>query len=112
MSSARSATLYRVPNIEQDLEVELFAPVSEVEGRLLCFVSGGLGAGKRLAVHLVEVRENSITCSGHTSRLEKVRGQPRRRIIRLQATGRRLRGRLGEELPGRVEDEAPIGVVH
>jgi hypothetical protein len=112
MPRERSATLYRIPNVEQDLEIELFAPVREVEGGLLGLVARRLRAGERLAIHLVEVGENAIASAGHTSRLEKVRGQSRRRIIRFQPAGRRIRGRLREEPPGCVEHEAPIGIVH
>ena len=112
MSPATSATLDRVANVEQDLEVELLTTVGEVERGLLSLIARRLRAGECLAIHLVEVGEDAFTSAGHTSRLEKVRGQSRRRVIGFEATGGRRRGRLGEESPRRVEHEAPIGIVH
>ncbi len=49
-----------IPHVEQDLEIELLAAISEVERGHLRIVTRGLGPFERFAVHLVEVAEDSF----------------------------------------------------
>src|ERR1700722_12652967 len=64
-----AAALDGVPDVEQDLEVELFAPIGEIERGHLPLVGSRFGAVERLAVHLVQVGQNTVARSGHTSGL-------------------------------------------
>ena len=59
------STLHRVTHVEQDLEVELLSAVGEVERGHLGLIAGRLGTLERLAVHLVEVRQDTIAGTGH-----------------------------------------------
>src|ERR1700694_591455 len=57
------AALCGVPDVEQDFEVELLATIREVEGGHLLVVARALGALERLAVHLVQVVEDSVAAA-------------------------------------------------
>jgi tellurite resistance protein TerC len=50
-------------HVEQDLEVELLAAVREIESGHLLVVAARLGALERLAIHLVQVIENSVAAA-------------------------------------------------
>jgi len=83
-----------VPDIQQDLEVQLLAPVREIECRHLRLIIRCFRALERFGVHLIEIGQNTITRPGHTQRLEGSKGQAGR-------IGRRLlRGsRRGDQQP-------------
>jgi hypothetical protein len=52
---ANLATLDRVANVKQYLEVELLSPVREIERSHLRLIAGCLRALECFAVHLVEI---------------------------------------------------------
>ena len=60
------AAVYRVPHVEQNLEVELLPSIGKIERHHRRVVASGLGAFEGLAVHLVEVGEDTFTGSGHS----------------------------------------------
>src|SRR5438094_9567531 len=74
------AALHSFANIEQDLEVELFTAIGEIQRRHLRLVAGSFGTVERLAVHLVKVAEDSLAGAGHADLLEGVEGQTRQRV--------------------------------
>ncbi len=85
-----------VADVQQDLKIELFAPVREVECRHLRVITRCLRALERFGVHLIEIGQDTITRPGHTQRLDSSKGQA-------GGIGRRLlRG-------GRGGDEQPLG---
>lgn len=61
----RSPLLECVANVEKDLEVELLAPVREIERGHLSRITGGFGTLESVPVHVVEVCENPIAGAGH-----------------------------------------------
>src|SRR6185437_14857489 len=87
---AHSATLHRVANVQQNLEVQLLAPIGEIERRHLRLILRRLGTLERLAVHLVEVGQDAIARTGHTDCLEGSKDETGRLDL-----GRRLDARFG-----------------
>jgi len=73
-----SPPLEGVPDVEEDLEVQLLAPIGEIERRHLGFVARRLRALERFAVHVVEVGEDAFAGARHAVLLEGLRGEPRR----------------------------------
>src|ERR1035437_4140445 len=96
--------LDRVADVQQDLEVELFAAIGEVERRHLRVVARDLGTFERLAVHLIEVGENAIAGSGHAFVLQNVCSESGR----LEAGGSGRAGLRG----GSIEQEFLGGAKH
>jgi hypothetical protein len=88
----RSPSLYRIANIQQNLEVQLLAPVGEVEGSHLAVVASGLCALEGLAVHVVEVGEDAITGAGHAGSLDGSGREARRVGFRLSVVGLTIDG--------------------
>src|SRR4051794_17196460 len=104
-SGALLATLLCVADVEQNLEVELFAAIGEVERRHLRLVTGGLRAFERLTIHLVEVGEDALAGAGHRDLLEGLGGQPRDVAIGVRLVRARIEMFL-EELARCADDEA------
>ena len=66
-----------VPDVEEDLEVQLLAPIGEIERRHLGLVARRLRALERFAVHVVEVGEDAFAGARHAVLLEVVWGESR-----------------------------------
>src|SRR5688572_9095675 len=58
-----------IPHVQQDLEIELLASIGKIERYHLRVVASGLGALEGLAIHVVEVGEDSFPCSRHARSL-------------------------------------------
>src|SRR5665213_1909391 len=63
INGQRLFPFHGVANVEKDLEVQLLATISEVERGHLGLVARSLGAFECLAIHVVEVGENSVAGS-------------------------------------------------
>src|SRR5688572_32241355 len=70
-----------VPDIQQDLEIQLLAPVREVERGHLRLVVRRLRALEGLAIHVIEVGEDAFAGAGHASDLVEGGWSETRRYI-------------------------------
>ena len=101
--SLRTA-LHGVAQVEQDLEVELLAPVAEVERLLLGVVAHGLGALEGFAVHVLEVGEDAFAGAGHAGSLDGSGRQARRLVAGIG------RGLVAHEELRRGVEQVPLGI--
>ena len=100
-----------VPDVEEDLEIQLLAPIGEIERRHLGFVARRLRALECFAVHVIEVGEDAFAGARHAVLLEGLRGEPGRfgaRPVEL------LLGGLEQIALSGLEEIAPggKGIVH
>ena len=70
-----SPPFQRVPDVEEDLEIQLLAPIGEIERRHLGLVARRLRALERFAVHVVEVGEDAFAGARHAVLLEGLRSE-------------------------------------
>jgi len=96
----------RVPDVQKDLEVQLLAAISEVEGGHLGVVASGLGPLECFAVHVVDVGEDAFARAGHADLLDGL-GSETGRLA--GGTGQLLLTGLQQVALGGVEEVAARG---
>ena len=74
--------LESVPDVQEDLEIQLLTPIREVERGHLGLVARRLRALEGLAIHFVEIGEDAFAGAGHASDLvEGGRSETGRNVI-------------------------------